>query len=347
MGFFSGSKQGKLLPVLTPLCFSKGPNKAFPELLVCFLINFCWWKRPTTLVGNNLWCPKWGSTPTEERIWAPLGHLTQLPHGWQKSEPLASESPQFVNSSSLAPGASVPSLRQCFSLAFVPFRSPPFPLSLSWNLSTFLSVLSFWKSGLSSCSITPLSSWDLLPLAGNSSPWWVTSGGGRGLARTLQTLVQGPPTDWRFMRRIQIQTSYPVVTGSLILLIFSPLFSCCQEKSHRGRAEAADFYTLVYVRPTCGLQPHTGRTIGWSRLFHPSGQETGAPSFTSPFWKRVAGCLSRHPQGMGWNGNLSVCLFFAVFSVPPPFTSPSVLNPYSCPLYPENFSVIIIGISVK
>ena len=32
--FFSGSKQGNLLFVLSPLCFSKGPSKAFPELLV-------------------------------------------------------------------------------------------------------------------------------------------------------------------------------------------------------------------------------------------------------------------------------------------------------------------------
>ena len=31
------------------------------------------------LVGNILWCPTWGMSPIEEKVWAPLGHLTRFP----------------------------------------------------------------------------------------------------------------------------------------------------------------------------------------------------------------------------------------------------------------------------
>ena len=43
---------------------------------------------------------------------------------------------------------------------------------------------------------------------------------------------------------IQVQTSYCVVAGSPIVPVFSPLFSCFQEKSSWEQAE--DFYVLVY-----------------------------------------------------------------------------------------------------
>ena len=69
-------------------------------------------------------------------------------------------------------------------------------------------------------------------------------------------------------------------------------------------------YTGERVRGHCGLRSHTGRTVAGPGSFTPVGRRQGAPSFTSPFWKRVAGCLNGHPQGTGWNGDLS--LFFSV-----------------------------------
>ena len=48
------SKQGKLLLVFTPLCCSTSPNKDLPEFLVWLLINFCWLRRPRSLVCNRI-----------------------------------------------------------------------------------------------------------------------------------------------------------------------------------------------------------------------------------------------------------------------------------------------------
>ena len=74
----------------------------------------------------------------------------------------------------------------------------------------------------------------------------------------MQTLVQWALPDGRFMRVIEVQTSYGRVAGSPIIPTFSPLFSCRQEKSRWEQAEAADFYILVYagVRvPSVGCCP--------------------------------------------------------------------------------------------
>ena len=87
----------------------------------------------------------------------------------------------------------------------------------------------------------------MLPSSGNGSPQQVTSRGGRGSPHTTQTVVQRGLPDWRFMGVIEVQTSYLVEAGSLIIPISSPLFSCHQEKSCWEWAEAADFYILVYV----------------------------------------------------------------------------------------------------
>ena len=49
----SGSQQGHLLLLLTPLCYSMNPNKALPEFLIWPLNNFYWLKSPRTQVSNN------------------------------------------------------------------------------------------------------------------------------------------------------------------------------------------------------------------------------------------------------------------------------------------------------
>ena len=40
-----GTKQGNLLLVFAPSCYSRGPNKALPEFLDWPLINFYWWRK--------------------------------------------------------------------------------------------------------------------------------------------------------------------------------------------------------------------------------------------------------------------------------------------------------------
>lgn len=72
----------------------------------------------------------------------------------------------------------------------------------------------------------------------------------------------GPPAllDWRFMRVTEVQISYHVVAGNVIVPIFSPLCSCHQENSCWEEAEVVDFYILVYpwVRvPPVGAVPQT------------------------------------------------------------------------------------------
>ena len=61
----------------------------------------------------------------------------------------------------------------------------------------------------------------------------------------------------------EVQTTYLVVAGRLIIPIFSLLFSCRQEKTRWELSELADFYVLVYVwvripllgcRPTADVQ---------------------------------------------------------------------------------------------
>ena len=124
------------------------------------------------------------------------------------------------------------------------------PFSLSWNtlllcLSSHLCLVlpREWASG--SYSITPLSLWFHVPLAGNGSPSRVTSSGGRGMPRTVQTVVQQALRDWRFMSVPEVQIPYHVVAGNVIVPIVSPLFSCHWEKSCWEQAKVEAFYILV------------------------------------------------------------------------------------------------------
>ena len=156
----------------------------------------------------------------------------------------------------------------------MPFPPSPFLLSLSWNLYVSLCplLLKEWTEQLqrhSSRFVRPSPSGRRrLTLMGDKPRR-------ERLTSHPADLVQGLPTDWRFMRGVQVQTSYPVVTGSLILLTFSPVFSCCQEKSRGDRLkQQISIHWWTCERPLWVAVPH--RTHGgWSRLFHPSGQETG------------------------------------------------------------------------
>lgn len=229
----------------------------------------------------------------------------------------------------------------------MPFCSPPFPFSLSWNLSTFLSVLSFWESGLSSCSITPLSLWDLLPLAGNSSPQWVTSRGER-LSSYPADLGPGAPHWLEIYERdtgsnLTSCSDWKSDPPNTLTFIFLP-----PREVPQGMGWSSRFlYAGVRVRPTCGLQPHTGWAIGWSRLFHPSGQETvppPSPALSGSLWLGVWIGTRR-----GWvEMVISVSLFLSVFCPSSLYLSlspqPTLLSPLSWKLL---LLSIIIGIFVK
>ena len=71
----------------------------------------------------------------------------------------------------------------------------------------------------------------------------------------------------------------------LILPIFSPLFSCCQEKSSWEQAE--DFYVRVYC---VAAGPHRMDNCLVSGLDHPGEQRTGCALLHSPFWKSAGRC---------------------------------------------------------
>ena len=183
----------------------------------------------------------------------------------------------------------------------------------------------------------------MLPLAGSSSPSRVTSRGGRGSPHTMHTLVQGALPDGGFMRMIEVQTSYHVVAGSPIIPIFSPLFSCHQEKSHWEWAEAADFYILLYAWvkvPRVGWEPTDDIQIVCTGESHTCGSESHRRHTTGGFLASVHHCspslaLSGSVQVGVWidthRGQVETAIFlslslFSVFSVPPPFTSPLVLT---------------------
>ena len=62
----SETKQGNLLLVFTPRCYSTNPKKALPEFLTQPLITFYWWRSPRRQVSNTEWIdlhgciePKW------------------------------------------------------------------------------------------------------------------------------------------------------------------------------------------------------------------------------------------------------------------------------------------------
>ena len=187
-----------------------------------------------------------------------------------------------------------------------------------------------------------------LSLAGNGSPWRVTSRGGRGSLHTLQTLVQRALPDWRFMRVIEVQTSYRVVgcksdRPNILTFIFLPPREVPLGRSWSGRL----LYTGACMgeSPTCGSGTHRRRTTGWfPGLISPVGSGQGAPSFTGPFWKRADWYLNRQPQGAGWKGNLSVSFSFSVFSVPLPL--PWSLPLPSHPLNPENFLFVSLSFAI-
>ena len=114
-----------------------------------------------------------------------------------------------------------------------------------------------------------------------------------------------------------------------------------------GQAEAADFYTLVNVwEATVGCGPtQDARWLVQALSPQWAGDRVRPPSLalSGSVWLGVWMDTRRGRGGMA----ISLC--FSVFPVPPAFTSPSVLSPYSRPLYPEN-SVslsVIIGIFVK
>ena len=217
-------------------------------------------------------------------------------------EPLVSASASLVSLLSWPLGVSVPSFRQCFPPPLVPFPSPlslsPLFLSLSWNLSTSLSVLS------SLCPLLLLSypskTVDVRQLQHHFSqlvrpaPFWLTMAQLDGwqaevgeACLTTHTLVQGFLPEGKCLRVIEVETSYRVVAGSLIIPIFSPLFFCRQENSRWEWAEAADFYILVYVwvRVTpVGWGPTDNIQLAAFQAWSPGGQWTGCSLLHWPFF---------------------------------------------------------------
>ena len=133
-------------------------------------------------VGLN---PSWGKglgasgTPNTASAWVTGVWTTCFSH------PSLLTSPRPLGSQSPHSGNAFRSPLCLFLHRHLPFPSP--------EISLRFSGLSSWKSGRSSYSVTPLGLWDLLPPAGAGSPWWVTSRGGRGSPRTLQTLSSGSP----------------------------------------------------------------------------------------------------------------------------------------------------------
>ena len=226
----------------------------------------------------------------------------------------------------------------------MPFPPSPSPLSLSWNLSTFLWPLLLKErteqlQRHSSRLVRPPSGRRRLTLMGDKPRR-------QRLTSYPADLVQGLPTDRRFKRGMQVQASYPVVTGSLILLTFSPLFPAAK-RSPMGTGWSSRFlYTWTCERPLVGCGPtQDGRWLVQALSPQWAGDRVRPPSLalSGSVWLGVWTDTRR-----GWGG-MAISLYFSVFPVPPAFTSPSVLSPYSRPLYPEN-SVslsVIIGIFVK
>ena len=118
---------------------------------------------------------------------------------------------------------------------------------------------------------------------------------------------------------IQVQTSYCVVAWSPIVPIFSPLFSCFQEKSSWEQAE--DVYVLMYC---VAAGPHRMDNCLVSGLDHPGEQQTGCSLLHSPCWKSAGWCRTDILRGCV---AMATSLSCSVFSVPPPFTPPLVLTP--------------------
>ena len=104
---------------------------------------------------------------------------------------------------------------------------------------------------------------------------------------------------------IQAQTSYCVVAGSPIVPIFSPLFSCFQEKSSWEQAE--DFYEPVHCEVA---GPHRWTRVWFLGLITLVSSGQGAPSFTA-LSGRVQVGAGQTPSGVCGNGKLS--LIFSLF----------------------------------
>ena len=276
-------------------------------------------------------------SPIEEKIWAPLGHLTWFPCVWQAAASTScSESPTFVRSASLASGGLSSLIQETLSpLPFFPF---PLLKSLYFSVLSYFCpvILRVWSSGSSHLSL-----WDLLPLAGNGSPWRVTREVGEALLIPCRPWPSGLPADQRFMRVIEVKAHYV-----WWLEVWSSLYSHLHFLLPRGVLEVMGWssrflYTGVQVgeRPTCGLQSHTGwTTVCFPGLITLVGSGQGASPFTDPFWKPAGWCLNRHLQGVGWNGSLSlsVSFSFSVFLSLLPLSLPWSSPLHSCPLYPEN-----------
>ena len=93
---------------------------------------------------------------------------------------------------------------------------------------------------------------------------------------------------------IQAQTSYCLVAGSPIVPIFSPLFSCFQEKSSWEQPE--DFYEPVYCEVA---GPHRWTTVWVLGLITLVSSGQGAPSFTA-LSGRVQVGAGQTPSGGVW-----------------------------------------------
>ena len=328
-GGFSESKQEKLLFVLAPPCYSKGLNKAFPEFLIWPVINFYWWRQTTTLVGNILWHPVWGLSPAEERIWAPMGHLIQPPHRWQA-----------------ATWTTWWRLPLYFSLTIFPL---PLLKSLCFCVLSSLSVLSSFCHSESMVIRQLQNHSSQLVRAAPSGLERLTLMGDKQRRERLNLypadLGPGPPHCRKLYER-DTGSNLMLCSGwKLILPIFSPLFSCCQEKSSWEQAEDS------YVPGTSGWEsllwlavPHRmynqTYNVWFPGLITLEGSGQGAPLFTALSGSLQVGAWIDTCRGwVGMAMFLCISFSFSVFSVPPPFTSPLVFTPIL--QYPLSWKLLV------
>ena len=162
-----------------------------------------------------------------EKIWAP--ETTECSWRWQ-ADSRTSYFGVTVFSKSFWPTTS---FRQYFPPA-PPTPTPHFvlfPLLIALYFSSLcpISVLSFWESDIRKLQdhspqlMRPCSLWLVMA----HFDGWQPEVGEACLTHTVQTLVQQALPDRRFMRVIEVYTSYSVVTGRPIIPANSSLFSCC------------------------------------------------------------------------------------------------------------------------
>ena len=161
------------------------------------------------------------------KIWAPETTECSFLEGdkWT-AEPLISALLCLVSLS-----GPLPSFRQHFPHPLPPPHFVLFPLLMTLYFSSLclIPVISFWESDIRKLQhhspqlVRPCSLWLIMAYLDG----WQPEVAEACLTHTVQTLVQQALPDRRFMRVIEVYTSYSVVTGRPIIPANSSSFSCC------------------------------------------------------------------------------------------------------------------------